>query len=210
MSIAQSIKQANPQIDPGTLFRATEEQIRLMKGVEPEVKDYMLLQTKMAEMTTQLHEKQMIIDGQNLRNAATNETKREVADTQADARTSAAKTAADSRVTSAGIGAKARVSAAGIGADARKYGADRSLDGAKVRGAAEVDSAKERGGAQRDSARTSADARVKAARVTAGKDPGDSGGGSAPPFPPTAGHKATAPDGSKWKADGKKWVKVGG
>ena len=88
-SIVKSIKQANPQIDAATLFAAAEEQIKLMKGVEPEMKDFMVLQAqtagKMAELQTRLQEAQMKIDGMNQRNAATNDTRREVATTSADA-----------------------------------------------------------------------------------------------------------------------------
>lgn len=41
MSIAQDIKQRNPGIDPKTLFVAVQQQIALMKGIEPETRAVM-------------------------------------------------------------------------------------------------------------------------------------------------------------------------
>lgn len=80
MAIAQNIKKANPQIDPGTLFQAVTQQIATMKGVEPEIKDYMNLQIKAAEMTTKLQEAQAKIDGLERRQGMRDDTQEDVQD----------------------------------------------------------------------------------------------------------------------------------
>ncbi len=48
--IAQRIKQANPNIDPATLFRATAQTVGLMKGLDNESKMLLETQLKMAQL----------------------------------------------------------------------------------------------------------------------------------------------------------------
>jgi hypothetical protein len=131
MSIAQQIKQANPNINPETLFDATAQHIDMMKGVRNDVRDYMMMQidlakqqyaTQRAELRLQGVEDtsqrnyQGRVDSASIRGDA----QRDVAGTQAGARIGAANIGADSRRDVAGTQAGARIGAANIGANSRE------------------------------------------------------------------------------------------
>lgn len=113
-AIAAAVKQANPNIDPQTLFEAVNQHIGQMKGVRNEVKDYMQTQVAYAKIQQQMQDNIARIAGRS-----------DVAGTNAGARTGAAQITADSRVqvgaghdtartTAADTQANARVSAAQI------------------------------------------------------------------------------------------------
>jgi hypothetical protein len=228
-SITQSIKAANPGISMLDLFDATELSIGQMKGVNDALKNQMAYDTNTAKLMfglqvalEKIQSNDRNVDVKALANQTVQELKNQgliaATEKRTDAQRDVARIGADSRVTAAGIGADSRVTAAGIGADSRRdvagtqadarvtssanqadasiYGADRRADSSDFR--------------TRSGGMPTKDGAPKGpARPTVRSSRGGGGASAAPPFPPTAGHKATGPDGTKWTADGKTWKKVG-
>lgn len=115
-AIAHAIKQANPNIDPETLFEATNQHIQQMKGVRNEVKDYMTTQVEYAKIQQRMNGVIARVAGQkdvaDTRAAA----QQDVATTNAGARVKASENAAGARVKASENQAGARVTAAQIAA----------------------------------------------------------------------------------------------
>lgn len=145
-AIATNIAKANPNIDLNTLYSAVQQQVEMMKGVQPEVQSAMVYQTQIAkadvdfqQAANQAKHWDELYDAQQRRIEALVEAQRiaaesreRVAATNAGSRERVAGTNAGARVQAAGIGAGARVQAAGIGAGARtdsaRINADARLD----------------------------------------------------------------------------------
>lgn len=216
---AQAIKSANPNIDPETLFNAVEQHVTQLKGVRNEVKDYMVAQTALARAQYGVQNTAMKVAGQ-LQVANTRaDAARDVAGTNAEARTGSAQIRADAsrdvaqtgagaRIGAAQIGAGSREAVAQTGAGSRRYAADKRYQGQVYQSVA--------GAASRaDSARVGAQGRVDAAGVGMGQPapnrgyaPVPAGVPGAPPRPPAMeGEMASGPTGTFRGVKGR-WVKV--
>lgn len=164
-SIAADILRRNPQLknDPATLMAAVNQTITSMKGLEPEMRDYMGLEAKLAQVQAageaavlkaktseeataaklDIATKQMAILQAKV------ESYERVQKGHDQARTAVAGTAASARVQSAGIAAKGGTDRANIAA-----GASRDVAGTRA-------------DAARDVAGTRADASTSGARINA-------------------------------------------
>lgn len=131
-AIAAAVKQANPNIDPETLFEAVNQHIGQMKGVRNEVKDYMQTQVAYAKIQQQMQDNIARIAGRsdvqgqkNVGNAAVanikGNTAVEVGQGHDTARETAADTAAKGKVTAAQIAAQGGITKAQLMADNQRF-----------------------------------------------------------------------------------------
>ena len=131
-AIASAIKQANPNIDPETLFEATSQHINQMKGVRNEVKDYMDAQVKLAAQQNAVLRAGMNIQGRQgvadtragsvVDKANIDAQSRETTGAGHDAaRVTASQNQAGARVTAAQIAAQGGVTRAQIASDTQRF-----------------------------------------------------------------------------------------
>ena len=207
-TMAMQIAQANPKMKGSQLFGAMQQELALMHGVEPAVKDAMSqyietqkLQAKYAGMATTLQAGLQRVQGakdiESMKQANAELLQRlkdefglELQGMKDDTAESVADKRAAATTTAAGERAGATVTAAQIGAGSREaVGAGHDATARDVAGT--------RAGAARDVARTNATAGVQKAGITAGERV------KAPPG------VAKLPDGTRLQKDGRTWVKQG-
>ena len=119
MSMAKALKQANPNAPPAILMNALQQQIGMMKGVEPETRAY--IQAEVQAQRIQMMEQQSLERAQSASDVAQirADSAAQVAQVRAEAARDVADAGARSRENVAGTNAGARVQSAGISADAR-------------------------------------------------------------------------------------------
>lgn len=131
-AIAHAIKQANPNIDPETLFEATNQHIQQMKGVRNEIKDYMQTQVEYAKVQQRMNGVIARVAGQKGVAETRAQAQLGVADRNADsrvqvgqghdqARVKASENQAGARVTAAQIQAQGGVTRAQIASDTQRF-----------------------------------------------------------------------------------------
>jgi|GEM_PF-4460795 len=119
MSAIRALKQANPNAPPAVLMNALQQQIALMKGIEPETRAY--IQAEVQAQRIQMMEQQSLERAQSASDVAQirADSAAQVAQVRAEAARDVAAAGARSRENVAGTNAGARVQSAGISADAR-------------------------------------------------------------------------------------------
>jgi len=131
-SIASDIKARNPGIDGPTLLAATERQIGLMKGLEPETRDLMKAQVELVKAQTAAQAKiQSAQIGSEARTDSAHinaDSRRDVEHERAGSNERIANTQAGSRMTVAEVMAHSRTQSAQITADARRDVSANSVD----------------------------------------------------------------------------------